>query len=39
MDATVSLINLLKAFESALEQRKYDKGFTKFCENKKSLHY
>ena len=35
MDATTSLMNFLKAFESALEQRKEDAELTKFCEDNK----
>ncbi|CAG8725289.1 13524_t:CDS:2 [Funneliformis caledonium] len=35
MDATTSLINFLKAFESALEQRKEDADLAKFCEDNK----
>jgi len=37
MDATVSLTNFLKAFESALERRKEDEEFVKFCENNKTI--
>ena len=32
MDATTSLMNFLKAFESALEQKKEDIELAKFCE-------
>ena len=32
MDATTSLMNFLKAFESALEQRKEGTELAKFCE-------
>ena len=35
MDATTSLINFLKAFESALKQRKEDADLAKFCEDNK----
>jgi hypothetical protein len=37
MDATTSLTNFLKAFESALEQRKDDREFAKFYENNKVI--
>ena len=37
MNATISLTNFLKAFESALEQRKEDEEFVKFCENNKTI--
>ena len=37
MDATTSLTVFLKAFESALEQRKEDAEFTKFCEDNKTI--
>jgi hypothetical protein len=37
MDATTSLTNFLKAFESALEQRKEDIEFAKFCEDNKTV--
>src|SRR2546421_666264 len=37
MDATVSLTKFLKAFESALDQRKNDKKFAKFREENKSI--
>ena len=33
MDATTSLTNFLKAFESALEQRREDAELAKFCED------
>ena len=35
IDSTTSLVNFLKAFESALEQRKDDAEFLKFRENNK----
>src|SRR4051794_30101538 len=35
MDATTSLTNFLKEFESALEQRKEDANLVKFCEDNK----
>ncbi|CAB4437481.1 unnamed protein product [Rhizophagus irregularis] len=37
MDATTSLTNFLKAFESALEQRKDDREFAKFYEDNKVI--
>ena len=35
MNATTSLVNFLKAFESALEQRKEATEFARFCEDNK----
>jgi zinc finger SWIM domain-containing protein 3 len=37
MDSTVSLTKFLKAFESALDQRKENKEFAKFCEDNKAI--
>ena len=37
MDSTTSLVDFLKAFESALEIRKEDAEFTKFCEENKNI--
>ncbi|CAG8609227.1 2600_t:CDS:2, partial [Funneliformis caledonium] len=37
MDATTSLMNFLKAFESALEQRKEDADLAKFCGDNKVI--
>src|SRR5688500_7890070 len=36
MDSTTSLVDFLKAFESALETRKDDAEFIKFCEENRN---